>query len=149
MSHIVRSKSEIKNLSYAKAAAARLGLQVEEYAVPRYYYTGQGVYGREATTCDLVIKLPGKYDLGLKADGKGGYIYECDSELLSGSFGLHDKGRQLLGDNAAKLMLTYNEIKTEDALMMAGISFTKSVENGVTIYEAADPIALGLVSGVS
>lgn len=148
MSHIVRSKSEIRKLNYAKAAAIRLGLQVEENAVPRYYYTGSGTYGNEAKVCDLVIKLPGKYDLGIKADGKGGYIYECDSELLSGSFGQRDAGRQLLGDNAAKLMLTYNEIKTEDALMMAGISFTKSVENGVTIYETPDPIALGLVQGV-
>jgi len=147
MSHIVRSKSEIKNLGYVKQCCDRLGLTYKENAVPRYYGTGYG--GREAGLCELVIKLPGKYDLGLKADGKGGYVYECDGELLSGSFGLHDKGRQLLGDNAALLMLTYNEVKTEDALMMAGISFTKSVENGVTIYEAADPIALGLVQGVS
>lgn len=145
MSHIVRSKSEIKNLAYAKAAAQRLGLTVEENVKPRYY----NPMGTESSVCELVIKLPGKYDLGLKADGKGGYVYECDSELLSGSYGRNDAGRQLLGDNAAALMLTYNEIKTEDALMMAGISFTKSVENGVTIYEAADPIALGLVQGVS
>lgn len=113
--------------------------------MPRYYGTGYG--RREAGVCDVVIKLPGKYDLGLKADGTGTYVYECDSELLSGSFGLNDTGRRLLGDNAALLMLTYNEVKTEDALMMAGISFTRTVENGVTVYEAADPIALGLVQG--
>jgi hypothetical protein len=146
MSHIVTSKSEIKNLSYVVSACERLGLAYETNAMPRYYGSMYG--GRESRDCDLVIKLPGKYDLGIQADGKGGYSFVCDNELLSGSFGLHDAGRQLLGDNAGLLMLTYNEVKTEDALMMAGISFTKSVdETGATVYEAADPIALGLVQG--
>lgn len=144
MSHMVEKESEITNLDYVEQTCERLGLPVERNAKPRYYYVG----GHEATVCDLVIKLPGKYDLGLKRMANGTYAYVCDSELLSGNYGRSDAGRQLLGENAALLMQGYNEVKVEDMLMQSGINFTRTVDaDGVVIYETADPIAQGLVQG--
>lgn len=144
MSHIVEKKSEITNLDYVLQVCKRLGLGVEHFAKPRYYYAG----GHESKVCELVIKLPGKYDLGLKLTADGSYAYVCDGELLSGSYGLRDAGRQLLGDNAALLMQGYNECKVEEMLMQSGINFTRTVDaDGVVLYETADPIAQGLVQG--
>jgi len=146
MSHIVEKKSEITNLDYVQRACERLGLTYQYDAVPRYYYTASG--GQEAMRCAMVIRLPGKYDLGLKRSADGSYAYVCDGELLSGSYGLRDAGRQLLGDNAALLMQGYNECKVEEMLMQSGISFTRSVDaDGVVLYETADPVAQGLVQG--
>lgn len=146
MSHIVEKRSEITNLDYIMWVCERLGLATERGGVPRYYYTRMG--GQEAPRCDLVIKLPGKYDLGLLRTADGSYSFQCDGELLSGSFGQSDPGRQLLGDNAALLMQTYNEVKVEEMLMQSGISFTRSIDaDGLVVYETPDPIQEGLVQG--
>lgn len=143
ISHIVEKKSAITDLGYVKQVCARLHLPVEHDAVPRYYYNAG-----EASVCDLVIRLPGKYDLGLKLMGDASYAVVSDTELLSGSFGAGDPGRRLLGDNAALLLQGYNECKVEEMLMQSGISFTRTVDaDGVVLYETADPVAQGLVQG--
>lgn len=105
MSHIATVTTEIKDLKAAEDAAKALGCQVEHGTKPRYYGTSFG--GHESKPCDLVIKLPGKYDLGLKKNAQGTYDFVCDNELLSGSFGRSDQSRQLLGDNAARFKQEY------------------------------------------
>ncbi len=97
--------TEIKDIKAAEDAAKALGCSVEHDTKPRYYGSAYG--GSESKSCDLVIKMPGKYDLGLKKNAAGAYDFVCDNELLAGSFGRSDKSRQLLGDNAARFKQEY------------------------------------------
>ena len=137
MSHIVEHVALVEDLGLLEAAAIRMGLTVKHNAEPRYYGTAWG--GNESKQCELVICLPGKYDLGVKRYDDGHYGWVCDSELLSGSFGLSDLGRKLLGTNAENLMTAYEEVKLEDELMKAGVSFIRLVDpDGTVRYEVSD-----------
>lgn len=138
MSHIVEHAALVEDLDILAQAAARFGLTVQQNVAPRYWGTH---YGRndETKICDLVIALPGKYDLGVKRYSDGHYGWVCDSELLSGSFGMSDPGRKLLGDNAENLMTAYEEVKLEAELMQAGVNFTRTVDpDGTVRYEVED-----------
>ena len=145
MSHIVENRCEFERLDLIERAAERLGIQVEHGAVPRYWGTKWG--GTEATACDLVLRLPGKYDLGVRRAPDGKLSLICDSELLSGKFGSQDLGRKLLGENAVLLANAYEEIKLEEFLLNSGVGYTRNVlEDGTVEYVANDPVALGLTA---
>ena len=132
MSHIVQKVCEVEDLSLLITAAEKLGLETKLHRRPRYYGTVSG--GTESKLCDLVILLPGKYDLGVHRDGET-YQWVCDSELLSGSYGLQDLGRRLLGENAENLMTAYGEAKVELELLQLGLNFTRRVVDGRIEYE--------------
>ena len=137
MSHIVEVKCAVENLDALVMAAERMGLTVVRDAEPRYYGTGFG--GTESKRCELVIQLPGRYDLGVKRQADGSYGWVCDGELLSGSYGAGSPGRKLLGENAELLLGQYAAAQTELMLMEAGVSFTRVTRDDGTIeYEVDD-----------
>jgi hypothetical protein len=122
-------KCEIKDLAAAEEAAKALGCTVEHGTKPRYYGTSYG--GSEAKTCDLVVKLPGKYDLGLFKNPDETYSFMSDNELMSGSFGRNDAGRVLLGENAGKFRQEYAAAVAMKAARKKGIAaFRKVREDG-------------------
>lgn len=123
---------EVKDLAAAEEAARAMGCLVEHNTKPRYYGTSWG--GSEANTCDLVIKLPGKYDLGLFKKADGSYSFMCDNELLSGSFGKNDAGRVLMGENAGKFKQEYAASVALKAARKKGVSaFRKVREDGYVV----------------
>ena len=132
MSHIVKVQCQVTDLELLTLAAKKLGLQTIQNATPRYYGSAYG--GSESFPCELVVKLPGKYDLGVKQDG-GLYTWVCDSELLSGSYGLSDAGRRLLGTNAENLMTAYGQAQVERDLLAGGVYTQSSGPDGSVYYD--------------
>lgn len=72
MSHTTKLKTEVRNAQAIREAAKELGIELLTDAVPRMYYANQ--HGR----CDFVLKLKGKYDVGLVKEGSG-YALVYDS----------------------------------------------------------------------
>ena len=131
MSHICTVQCEIKDLAAAEEAAKALGCTVEHGTKPRYYGTQFQGGGGESKPCDLVVKLPGKYDLGIFKKDDGTYSFMCDNELLSGSFGRNDAGRTLMGENAGRFRQEYAAAVAMKAARKKGIAaFRKVREDG-------------------
>lgn len=134
MSHIVRTTANIENLDQLRRAALLLGVPIVEQAVPRYYYTGAGGnLGNEAEVCDLVLKLPGRYDLGVKIEnGKARFV--CDSELLRGEYGRASQGRQIVGEDAVNLYTAYEEAGVQLMCEREGLTYSRVVEGDAIAY---------------
>jgi hypothetical protein len=136
MSHITRVQCEVADEELIVRAAERLGLVVERNATPRYWGTNYG--GLEGEPCELVLRLPGKYDLGVKRQEDGTYQWVCDTELLSGRFGEDDPGRKLLGENAVNLMTAYGCAAVERDIL-SGASYQTSVgADGTQYYDVEE-----------
>lgn len=145
MSHIFKEQADpsIVDPVYIRRACEILGVELLENTTPRYYYTASG--GREAPVCDFVLKLPGKYDLGLRRKADGSFEYVCDNELLRGNFGMNDPSRKLLGDNAQRLVQTYSMAGVELELETHGVPYVRvQTANGSWAYQAPDPVEVGL-----
>jgi len=142
MSHIVRVECSVTDLGLLKSAASRLGLVVEENGVPRYFGSAHG--GRESQACELVILLPGKYDLGVKRRPDGAYEWICDGELLAGSYGRDDAGRALLGEGAEHLMTAYAQAAVERDLLPGATYSTSIGEDGTIFYDVDESELLRL-----
>lgn len=137
MSHITQIACEVKDLAAAEEAAKALGCTVEHGTKPRYW--GTQFNGDEAKNCDLVVKLPGKYDLGLLKKEDGSYTFVADNELFSGPFGRNDAGRQLMGDNAGRFRQEYAAAVAMKAARKKGISaFRKVREDGNVVITLRD-----------
>jgi hypothetical protein len=139
MSHIVSvapNNELITDIPAFKRAVESLGLTLDGAGNARYY--GGGI------ACDYVVKLPGRYDLGLKASGIG-YTFTGDSELFKGVYGSQDPGRQLIGqENASILMQRYSGFRAVGLYELAGsslISFT-TTEDGSLAFELSEPTQL-------
>jgi len=131
MSHVVRVQCEVADEELLVRAAEKLGLEVERNALPRYWESAYG--GKESRACDLVILLPGKYDLGVKRGEDGTYQWVCDTELLSGDFGADDPGRKILGEHAENLMTMYGAAAVERDLL-GGATYQTSIGADGTVY---------------
>jgi Protein of unknown function (DUF1257) len=62
--------------------------------------------------CEYVLKLHGRYDLGLKKQADGTYSFVADEELIGGKsgtdgFGRADAGRKILGEDCRRLKQEY------------------------------------------
>jgi len=142
ISHIVRVECKVEDEELVARAAERLGLAVERNAVPRYWGSAYG--GGESETCDLVVKLPGKYDLGVKRGEDGTYRWVCDTELLEGAYGADDPGRKLLGEHAEHLMTAYGCAAVERDLLQ-GAAYQTSVGADGTVYYDVDESELNRI----
>jgi hypothetical protein len=114
MSHITTVKTEVSDEAAIILAAKTMGYEIERNATPRFYYTSLVGYGiadvivaRESQSCDLVMKLPGRYDLGFKKNAQGTYDFVCDGELLSGAYGRASQGRAIVGENGETFLNEY------------------------------------------
>lgn len=105
MSHLTTVQTQLRDKEAIKEAAKTLGIEVVEHAKARFFMGHSGF-------CDLVLKLPGRYDLGLKLNDKGDYDFICDEELIGGKYGTDgygrsDAGRRLIGEEGRRLKVEY------------------------------------------
>lgn len=144
MSHIIEKTCTITDMAALKLAAQKLGVQVKFNAMPRYYFNGG-----ESKVCEIVLCLPGKYDLGIKRYNDGHYGFVCDSELLAGSYGAQSEGRKIVGDDGVNLMTAYGEAQVELLLMSQGLAFIRDVDpvTGDVRYTTSSPAEAGLLQG--
>jgi len=125
MSHLTTVKSVLKDEECIRAAAKEIGVDVIERAAPRFYFSGS----ERDVMCDLVLKLPGRYDLGLKRNAENAFDFVCDNELLSGNFGRGSEGRQLLGEQAGRLKQEYAVAVAMKQARLKGTSATRTVRD--------------------
>jgi hypothetical protein len=105
ISHLTTVVTQFRDPAAIKAAAKALGIEVVENAKARFF---MGM----SQTCDLVLKLPGRYDLGMLRQPNGTYSFVCDEELIGGKygtdgFGRGDAGRKLIGEEGRRLKQEY------------------------------------------
>ena len=105
MSHITVVATELRDPDAIKAVARALGIEIVENARVRFFL------GHSAL-CDLVFRLPGLYDLGLKRNERGVYDFVCDQELLDNHCSRGEAGRAIIGQHG-------NRIKQEYAVQKA------------------------------
>lgn len=132
MSHITEVKTLIKDAQAIEDAAKKLDCKLDTNAQPRYYGSAYG--GRESKSCDYVLRLPGKYDLGLKKNAGGTYDFVADNELFSGSFGRDDASRRFLGEDASRFRQEYAASVAMRAARRKNVSvFRSQREDGAVV----------------
>lgn len=132
----MKVQTEAVDLERLVQAAELLGCTVIRDAEPRYYGTAGG--GHESQRCELVIRLPGRYDLGVLLQVDGSTSWVCDSELLTGSYGRSDLGRAIIGENAEKLLRQYGQIGVENQLIPGAAYFNTAGEDGTIYYHVEE-----------
>lgn len=101
MSHAARITTEFKNEESLRAASAALNLPLTDNAKAR-------AYGGQLLPCDLVMTLPGPYDLGFTRERNGTFSLICDNEVMYESDnGRNNQARALLGSKCARLYQEY------------------------------------------
>jgi Protein of unknown function (DUF1257) len=96
-------QTQLRDPDAIKAAAKALGIEFVEQGLARLY---GGEYSSE---CDFVLRLPGRYDLGLKKNAAGTYDFVCDAWLLEGRWaeGANHPGTKSIGLNGSRLKQEY------------------------------------------
>jgi Protein of unknown function (DUF1257) len=105
LSHLCHVQTQLKDPKALEAAAKALGVELVQNATARFYF---GV----SPVCEYVLKLPGRYDLGLKKQADGTYSFVADEELIGGrsgtdGYGRADPGRKILGEDCRRLKQEY------------------------------------------
>lgn len=119
MSHLTVIKSTFKDLGALQVAAATLGHPLTEGGRARYY---SGV----SDNCDWLMKLPGKYDVGFKANAQAGcYEVVADSEVLSKGSYLAREAHAILGPELKFLHQEYTAAVLARDCAMAGRSVVR------------------------
>jgi hypothetical protein len=113
MSHFVKVQTQINDLAALKMAAVEMGFKVEENASIRGYY-GLG------QTCELVVKLKGRYDVGFNKQEDGTYGMVCD--WFAGYV------EEEIGKNGGQLLQGYTYQKVAKEAGQRGYTVQKSME---------------------
>lgn len=118
MSHLTTIRTAFVNREALFAAGEALGHPLIEGGQARYY---SGLSGE----CDLLMKLPGRYDLGFKREDDGKFAAVCDSEVLTGSYGRSDAARQILGENLARFKQEYAAAVAQQFARKSGFAYSR------------------------
>jgi|GEM_PF-1805104 hypothetical protein len=157
MSHWFTLKTKLNSESAIKAGARRLGYMVVHNRMCR------GYNGNE-TLCDLVMKLPGQYDIGFQKQMDGSYEvvadfwsdyiskYLANPEILERAQKLYEKfkiGTQEEWEeiqsavNEAKIskfLQAYNLAAVEELIQRQGLHYVAStLPDGSVVYETISP----------
>lgn len=132
MSHFTTIATKIEDLEALAEAAKKLGLNLQQNASCRYFYGTQYM--------DAVLKLPGRYDVGLEKQGKQ---YTLRADLWAGEV------EHYIGVQGNKLMQQYAIEKAKREAFQRGFAVTsEKQENGkkqVTLMDPATGGELNLV----
>jgi hypothetical protein len=142
MSHWFSVKTKFESLSAMQKAADELGFQL------RYRTEARGYNGKK-TPCDLVLCLPGEYDIGFNKQTDGSYTviadfwsdniskYLADPELLEKAKELYPKIAKEHGKNAAENYLAdvkmgnftkkYSYHLMKELIDSVGVNYTQAV----------------------
>lgn len=122
MSHFTKITTEIKDLEALKAAVNNMNLSLESDTSCRYYY------GTEYK--EHVIKLPGRYDVAIEANGDG--TYDINADFYEGHV------ERYIGPQGSELLRQYSIEKLK----------IEAKKNGYKVYPAENG-ALKLMDKVS
>jgi hypothetical protein len=115
VSHQTEIKLKVKNMSAMKAACEALGLELVKDAQCRGYYS--------TMQRDYIVRLRGKYDVGLTLEKDGSY--SVDADFWDGYVAKE------VGENCGTLMQKYGEKTVEEAAQIRGMSiYTEELESG-------------------
>jgi len=127
LSHLTTIRTQITSIDALRLACAALGVPVTRGGCARFY---AGL----SEPCDYVITLPGRYDLGLTyQQASGTFAFVADVELLSGSFGSRDPGRQFLGEHAGRLTQEYAYAVLQLEARRKGLQIARQTQPNGTI----------------
>lgn len=121
MSHLATMETEYNNVDAIRMAAEALavtapGVKLEGAGQARYW-------GGRSEECDLVLRLPGNYDVGFKLNANGTYSARADSEAFGGSYSGGADARRILGNNLEKFTEQYTIARLNIEAQLAGGSF--------------------------
>ena len=120
MSHFTKISTEIRDLAALKKAAESMGFHMIPGASCRYYFGEKEM--------DHVIRLPGKYDLGVKSETEGRYSLQAD--FWAGHV------TKYVGPNASLLMQKYSLEKIRCEAEKMGLSiFSGENPNQISLYD--------------
>ncbi len=153
MSHWFSVKTKFNSIDSIKKAATQLGYMVTHNRMCR------GYAGME-TPCDLVMKLPGEYDVGFKKQEDGTYEIVADfwanhiSDYLANANALKEaeklfqekiqkeewnytEAEAFMNEaKISKFMQAYNCAALEELVQMQGLQYiTNTLADGTVVYE--------------
>jgi len=112
MSHAAKITTEFKSEDALRAACEALNVPLTANAKAR-------AYGGQVLPCDLVMKLPGSYDLGFTRERNGTYSLVCDNEVMyEHDNGRNTQARAALGNKCARL---YQEYLAAEAMIQGRV----------------------------
>lgn len=131
MSHFTRIATQIKDREALQAAVSKMGFLLNEHSKARYYYG--------AEMADLVVKLPGKYDIALNLKNEE---YEVKADMYDGEVSRY------VGKNAGILLQQYSAEKVKIEAFQRGLSVTENEEKGMITLTLTDEESGGQISVV-
>lgn len=150
MSHWFQIQTSLSSESAIKKAGNKLGYMVVHNQNCRGY-------NNQKTKCDLVLKLPGEYDLGFQKNEQGSYDMVADfwgnhisdhladtdvlqsadefmKEKIAAGEWDYAKGEAYLNDaKISKFMQTYNRFAVEELIQQQGLQYVETVQTDGTI----------------
>ncbi len=121
MSHFSKISAKISDEVALKAATTKMGFTLIPEGMCRYYYGKQ--------RADMVVKLPGRYDVALEKEGDS---YTMKADLWGGQV------EQYVGPNAGLLMQQYSVEKTRIEAFKKALAVTESKEGSDIILNLTD-----------
>lgn len=128
MSHFSKIATEIKDEEALRKATQKMGLHLIPNGQCRYYYGTSRV--------DILLKLPGKYDLGLTKEGD-------HFNITADFFGGHVA--KYVGANAGLLTQSYAVEKTKIEAFKRSLAVTEKKEANDVILTLTEPETGGQV----
>jgi hypothetical protein len=151
MSHWFKVKTHFTSEKAIKKTANSLNFPIRHNQLCRGY-------GRNTTKCDLVMKLPGQYDVGFQKQQDGSYELVADfwsdhiSEYLANpdvleyaknkrkdliEQGKFDKAEEVINQaKISKFMQAYNLYAVEELAQMQGLQYIENrLEDGTILLE--------------
>lgn len=157
MSHWFKVKTKLNSVNAIKAAAGQLGHMVVHNRMCRGYREQQ-------TPCDLVMKLPGEYDLGFQKQQDGSYEIIADfwsdyiskflanpevakkayenyhRQIQNAELGIQEAESLLNEAKISKFMQMYNQAALEELIQQQGLQYiANTLADGTVVYETISP----------
>lgn len=127
MSHLTTIKSQIKFSDAIIEAAQALGLSVAQRTTARFY-------AGNSETCDYVLQLPGRYDVGLKRMSDNTYHFVCDEEVLSETENIRNaESLRILGIKAGRFLQEYQAAVARKEAERAGLTYQRTTLSDGTL----------------
>lgn len=121
MSHFSKINAQISDEQALQAATKKMGFNLIENGSCRYYYGTK--------TADLVVKLPGRYDVALD---KNSDSYSLKADLWGGDV------EKYVGPNAGLLLQQYAVEKARIEAFKKALAVTEAKENNDIILTLTD-----------
>lgn len=121
MSHFSKIEAKVQDEHALSEASKKMGLELVTGGQCRYYYGTQ--------RADLVVKLPGKYDIALNKEGDS---YMLKADLWGGDV------EKFVGPNAGLLMQRYSVEKAKIEAFKKALAVTETTKGDDIVITTTD-----------